>query len=131
MHTCICECRQGKTKQQQQHRHCRLIPVGLPLQKTIITSPERPLQDCCALMISLIPPSLCFSSLGVHTPESFWALPGNLNLLNPSLEEPGCLQALSIQGGHLTLTRAALLILNGQLLSQPLTPNLLGSICPC
>lgn len=44
-----------KVKQQQKHRHFRLMPVGLPLQKTIITSAERPLQDCCALMISLAP----------------------------------------------------------------------------
>ena len=77
------------------------------------------------------PPRLCFSSLGSRAPESLRALPGNLNLLNPFLEEPSCSQALSAQGGHLTLTRTALLIPNGPLLSQPLTPNLCGRICPC
>lgn len=113
-----------KTKQQQRYTRSRLILGGLPLQNTIITSPERPLQDRGALMLSLIPPSLCFSSLGAHAPESLWALPGNLNLLNPFPEEPGCLQSLSVQGGHLTLTRAVLLILNEPLFSQPLIPNL-------
>lgn len=56
-----------KIKQQQKHRHFRLIPVGLPLQKTIITSPERPLQDCCALMISLVPPPASASLPWVFT----------------------------------------------------------------
>jgi len=56
---CVSKCRQGENTSKTAKAHTLQVnptSAGLPLQKIIITSQERPLQDCCVLMLSLIPP---------------------------------------------------------------------------